>query len=164
MTLTEVAKKYIGKTEKPSNSGWYDAEFERRMKEVGWLMGQAWCSYFVELCFKEAYPDKYKKVQNLFDASAVKTFSKFKAGGFTISQVPVENSIVIWQHYSKGVAGWQGHASVCIKAIDAKTFKSIDGNTSGPSGNQREGFIVAEKTKTIKKVDNGLNLLGFIVL
>src|SRR5882672_2469777 len=107
MTLTEVAKKYIGNTEKPNNSGWFDAEFERRMKEVGWLTGQAWCSYFAELCFKEAYPDKYKKVQNLFDASAVKTFSKFKSGGFSISQVPVENSIVIWQHYSKGVAGWQ---------------------------------------------------------
>jgi len=80
MTLTEVAKKYIGNTEKPNNSGWFDAEFERRMKEVGWLTGQAWCSYFAELCFKEAYPDKYKKVQNLFDASAVKTFSKFKSG------------------------------------------------------------------------------------
>lgn len=164
MGLSEVARKYVGKTEKPSNSGFQDPEFERRMKEVGWLTGQAWCSYFAELCFKEAYPDKYKKVQNLFDASAVKTFNKFKAGGSPISQTPVENSIVIWQHYSKGVAGWQGHAGVCIKAIDATTFKSIEGNTSGPSGNQREGFIVAEKTRTIKKVTDGLSVMGFITL
>ncbi len=162
MTLTEVAKKYIGKTEKPSNSGWYDGEFERRMKEVGWLMGQAWCSYFVELCFKEAYPDKYKKLQNLFDASAVKTFNKFKAGGFTISPVPVENSIVIWQHYSKGVASWTGHAGITTQVIDKDTWKSAEGNTNNDGS--REGFLVALKTRKLKKVTNGLNVLGFIVL
>ena len=137
MGLSEVAKKYVGKTEKPSNSGFTDPEFERRMKEVGWLTGQAWCSYFGELCYKEAFPDKYKKLQSLFDASAVKTFNKFKAGGFIISQVPVDNSIVVWQHYSKGIPGWQGHLGICVKAINASNFKTIEANTVPSGGNQR---------------------------
>jgi hypothetical protein len=160
--IVQVAKKYLGKEEKPSNTGWKDSEFERRMKEVGWLMGQAWCAYFVELSFKEAYPEEYKKLERCFDASAVKTFQKFKEAGYPISQTPVVGSIVVWQTQKSGKPHWTGHAAVCSEVIDDKTFKSIEGNTS--ASGSREGYIVAEKLRKIQKVTNGLQVLGFIKL
>lgn len=160
--IVQVAKKYLGKVEKPNNSGWQDAEFERRMKEVGWLMGQAWCAYAVELFFKEAFPEEYKKLERCFDASAVKTFNKFKEAGYPISQTPSVGAIVVWQTQKGGKPHWTGHCSICSEVIDNTTFKSIEGNTS--ASGSREGYIVAEKLRTIKKVTNGLQVLGFIKL
>lgn len=42
MSVVEIAKSYIGKTEKPSNSGFNDKVFESKMEEVGFQKGQAW--------------------------------------------------------------------------------------------------------------------------
>jgi hypothetical protein len=162
MSPSEVATRYLGKTEKPANSGFTDAEFERRMKEVGWLRGQAWCACYVELVFKEAYPDKAKKLDAYFSASAVQTFKNFQAAGFKISKTPIKDSIVIWQTQKSGKPHWSGHAGVCVEVVDNTAFKSIEGNTNAEGG--REGMIVAKKLRTIKPVKNGLQVMGFIVL
>ena len=41
--IVEVAKRYIGQTEKPNNSGFTDALFEQRMKDTGWSKGASRC-------------------------------------------------------------------------------------------------------------------------
>ena len=39
--IKNIALSYKGKREKPNNSGFEDAEFERRMAQIGWLKSQA---------------------------------------------------------------------------------------------------------------------------
>lgn len=161
MKVIEVAESYIGKTEKPSNSGFNDEVFERKMKEVGFEKGHAWCCYFAELCFKEAYPEKKAELDKLFSASTVQTFANFKKKfPKKIFKTPVAGSLVIWQTQKNGVPQWSGHAGICSQVIDTNTFKSIEGNTNDGGG--REGYIVARKTRKVQQVKNGLQILGFI--
>lgn len=160
--LVEIAKKDLGKKEKPGNSGWYDKALEQAMKEDGWGHGMAWCAFIVEKWAEDAYPDKEQKLDKLFSGSAVQTFRNFKKAGYKISQTPVVGSIVIWQKYINGNPHWSGHAGIVSEVISDKEFRSIEGNTN--SAGSREGNVVAEKTRKIIKLDTGLNVLGFIVL
>lgn len=161
MKIVEIAKSYIGKTEKPGNQGFNDSVFEKKMEAVGFQKGQAWCSYFVELVAKEAYPELSKELDKLCNASAVKTFSNFKSSRFKTSDKPSVGDIVIWQQQKNGVAQWTGHAAIVVSA-SGDTFSSVEGNTNSTGG--REGFEVALKARNIKKVKNGLQVLGFITL
>jgi hypothetical protein len=162
MTPYQIAKKYIGKTEKPGNMGFNDAEFEKKMVAVGFQKTHAWCCYFAELVFKEAFPEKSAVLDKLFSASCVKTFQNFEEAGYVIHKLPKENTLCIMQMFVNGVGQSTGHATVCgpVKP-DKWRFDSVEGNTNDIGG--REGYIVAERIrKTIKDVDNGLKVIGFI--
>ena len=157
----DIAIKYIGQTEKPGNSGFTQIDFERRMEKVGFQKGQAWCAYFVELVFKEAYPEKAKEIDKLFSASAVKTFVHFKEAAYPINNVPGLGNLVIWQTQKEGKPYWTGHAGIVVNVIDQETFESVEGNTNDGGG--RDGYIVAIRTrKVIKGIQNGLQVLGFV--
>lgn len=160
----EVALKYIGQTEKPSNSGFTQTDFEKKMEAVGFSKGHAWCSYFAELVFKEAYPDKKKEFDKLFSASAVQTFKNFEAAAYPINELPREGNLVIWQSQKDGVAQWTGHAGIVVSVQTEPNhwkFESIEGNTS--DSGSREGYIVAKKNRAVfKEVKDGLKVLGFI--
>lgn len=158
----KIAKKYLGQREKPGNMGFIDPSFDKKMKGVGHQDTHAWCAYFSELVFKEAYPDKLKALDRLFSASAVTTFENFKKAGYEVSAAPKEGALVIWQHYENGEKQWQGHAGVVSEVVSEKLFKSIEGNTNASGG--REGIEVAEKSRTTEKKPTGLNVLGFIVI
>jgi hypothetical protein len=162
MSLLTVAKQYVGITELPNNSGWKDKDFEAKMRATGWNIGEAYCSYWVELCLKEAYPHQHRIWDKLCSGSAVQTFKNFKKAGYEISTAPVANSIVIWQQYKAGVASWQGHAGICTAAIDNQTFRTYEANTS--AAGSREGNIIAAKLRTTAKKATGLNTLGFIII
>lgn len=160
MTVQEIAKKYIGKTEKPGNMGFNDVEFEKKMKAVGFQPTHAWCCYFAELCFKEAFPEKAAALDKLFSASTVQTFNNFKKAGYKISATPVPGALMIWQSYSKGKALITGHAGICIQG-GGNSCRTVEGNTNDGGG--REGYIVAEKTRIVNTTaTEGLRLLGFI--
>lgn len=163
MTPSQVAAQYLGKTEKPGNSGFTDADFEQRMSDVGFKKSHAWCAYFTELVFKEAYPAKFAELDKLFSASAVQTFRNFQKHGYIIKPIPVIDSLVIWQSYKKGVPQVTGHAGIVSKAIDSWQFESIEGNTS--SKGVREGYIVGpQKRKVLAEVTNGLKVMGFVII
>ena len=157
--IVDIARKYIGETEKPNNQGFNDTEFEKKMTAVGFKKGDAWCSLFSELCFKEAFPNN-KDLDKLFSASAVETYKNFKAAGYNVSTKPSVGALMILQHYDKGVPGWQGHAGIVTEVIHDDQWKSVEGNTNDKGG--REGYIVAEKFRSSKPKPDGLNLLGFI--
>lgn len=159
MNVIEIAKSYIGETEKPNNAGFNDQLFQKKMEEVGFIKGQAWCSYFAELCFKEANQKDWWKLEALFNASAVKTFDNFKKAEYKISDKPFVGALVIWQQQKAGKPQWQGHAGIVVEA-SGDTFKSVEGNTNDGGG--REGYIVALKNRKVQKVTNGLQTLGFI--
>jgi hypothetical protein len=156
--IVETARKYIGQMEKPNNSGFKDSEFEKKMKLVGFQKGQAWCNYFVELVYREALPELDKKINKLMSASTQLTWKNFGKSGlfeFEISNFPSEGDLVVWQSTKNSN---QGHIGI-VTTFDDKGFKSIEGNTNDKGG--REGYIVAEKTRTLKDTKT-LRLLGFI--
>lgn len=161
MTPSEVARKYLGQTEKPSNSGFTDVYFEKKMQEVGFVKGHAWCSYFAELVFIEAFPERDVELSKLFSGSTIQTFRNFLNAAYPIGNVPVVNHLVIWQRYLNGKPQPTGHAGIVSEVLSGWEFKSIEGNTNDEGG--REGFEVAElQRKTFLKVWNGLKVLGFI--
>lgn len=160
MTPVEVAKKYIGQTEKPKNSGFTDAEFEKKMYNVGFEKGHAWCAYFQELVFKEAYPEKFEELNKLFSGSTIQTFNNFAKAGYPVSYVPEVGALVIWQMVKEGKPQVTGHAGI-VSEVTPEGFKSIEGNTA--QGGVREGFIVAEHNrKVLANVKVGLRIMGFI--
>jgi hypothetical protein len=163
MTLSEVARKDIGKKEKPGNLGFLDPEHEKKLRAVGWQPGWAWCSSQQEAWVWEAYPDLKDKVKGLFVPSAVNTFRNLVRAGYKPLDKPVANALVYWQKYDDGKALWQGHAGVVSEAINDTTFKSIEGNTS--NSGSRNGDGVYELTRVIKnEVRDGLKVIGFIML
>lgn len=160
--IKATALKYEGIREKPNNSGFHSDDFERKIKECGWATGQAWCSYFCELVWKEVYlkhnPGIAILLNTLFSSSATATYKNFDVSPeFNVSKVPVVGAIVIWRH---GI-GWQGHAGIVVNVN--KNFDSIEGNTNASGG--REGVEVAIKPRNLDfsvKPDQ-LNLLGFVI-
>jgi hypothetical protein len=56
--IIKIAASYVGQSELPGNNlGWYDPRFEVKMKslKVPWQLTHAWCNYFTNLCWTEAY-------------------------------------------------------------------------------------------------------------
>lgn len=159
MSVVDIAKSYIGKTEKPANSGFSDEAFEKKMEEVGFVKGHAWCCYFTELCFKEANQRDWWKLEKLFSGSTIQTFKNFKDAGYVIKDKPFVGALVIWQSQKNGVPQSTGHAGVVVE-VSGDSFKSVEGNTNDGGG--REGYIVALKSRKVQPVKNGLQVLGFV--
>lgn len=161
MNVIEIATKYIGETEKPGNMGFNDAAFERKMVAVGFVKKHAWCCYFAELCFKEAFPEKAAALDKLFSAGTVQTFRNFKKAGYVIHQMPKAGTLAIYQSYKDGKALETGHAGVCVVDGPMGKYENVEGNTNDGGG--REGYIVARKKRAVNlNVVTGLKLLGFI--
>jgi hypothetical protein len=170
MTLRDVATKHIGKTEKPKNSGFKDVEFEKRMKAVGWLTGQAWCSYFAELCVIEwakaaGRPDIVKLAGEIFSGSSTATYknadiyAKANPNGILkVSKDPTPSSIAIYRQGNT----WKGHTAIVIDITPDGHVMNVEGNTNDQGG--REGYIVAKKKRRIKAplTTSGLNIVGYI--
>jgi CHAP domain len=162
MQIVETALKYIGQTEKPGNAGFNDAEFEAKMKAVGFDKGHAWCAYFCELVAKEARPEKFKEFDKLFSASAVKTFENFRDAAYPISELPHPGNLAVWQMIKDGKPQWQGHIGIVVSVQpNGWIFEAVEGNTNDQGG--REGYIVAKRIrKTLKDVKEGLKIIGFV--
>lgn len=162
MKILIIGRTYLNKKEKPNNSGFEDNAFEVEMVNEGWQKGWAWCAIFTKLLAKKAYPEKADEFNKLFTPGAVATFNNFKKAGYKISTKPVLGALVIWQKYVEGKPDWRGHAGICSEVINDTTFKAIEGNTSFVGS--RNGDRVWEHTRTTEKNNNGLNVLGFVLL
>jgi hypothetical protein len=167
-TLTEkvidAATSIVGQQETPNNSGFKDAEFEKRMKDVGWRIGESWCVYTAELIWKTAFTTAhplYPLINKLFSGSAMITWANFvKDTTFKKGKLPQPGAICIFQHGK----GWQGHAGIVTSIGSGSLFNTIEGNTNAAGG--REGIEVATKQRFINLPysERGLNLVGFIYL
>jgi hypothetical protein len=161
--IVAIARKDIGKKEKPGNTGFEDKELETRMKAVGWQAGWAWCAAIQEVWAWEALPELKESIKGLFVPSAVNTFRNLVKAGYSHSMIPTVGAFVYWQRMQDGKALWQGHAGVVSKVISDTEFFSIEGNTN--SAGSREGDSVQEKHRFVKHdVENGLKVIGFVVL
>jgi hypothetical protein len=158
--IKQTALKYVGKTEKPNNSGFNDAEFEKRMADTGWIKGASWCAYFTELIWTESYKDSplLPEIKKLFSGSATATYKNFDLAKWQVSKVPKVGALAVWRLGN----GWQGHIGIVVDVINDKSFKSVEGNTNDKGG--REGYIVAIKNRVTNAIyqPKGLNLIGFV--
>lgn len=155
MKRIDVAKKYLGQKELPGNVFDAKSPLGKIIIEAGQKDGEAWCCYFMEAVFVET-------LRALFSASTVQTFQNFKNAGYEISDVPKVGALVIWQKYQDGKPTWSGHTGLVTKVQSDGTFFTIEGNTN--STGSREGDSVQEKMRKVVKTDNGLNVLGFIMV
>lgn len=162
--VVRIARSIVGQKELSGNAGFHDPDFQKRMQEVGFKKGEAWCAYTGELIWKEAFGQDhpfYDLLDQLFSASATKTFSNFEQNeNFKTGQFPKRGALAIWR-YGKG---WQGHMGVVTELFNGPAFLSVEGNTNKAGG--REGIEVAEKKRrTLEPYKpNGLNLVGFVYL
>lgn len=162
MRQIEIAKEFLNHKESEGNAFDENTPLGRMLKLAGHRDGEAWCAYFQEAIFCEAFPFKDKELRKLFSASAVKTFENFKEDGFDCHQRPRVGDLVIWQRYENGVPTWKGHAGVVINILSNGSFEAIEGNTN--SAGSREGDSVQIKIRTLAKRNDGLNVLGFVTI
>jgi len=161
--IVSIAQAFVNQTELPGNSGFTDKEFERRMVDVGWVRGQAWCAYFAELVWKKAYEGNdfvTKMLDKCFSGSATETYRRFDtAVGFETSQTPVPGALVVWRLGN----GWMGHAGIVEKILPSGSFTCIEGNSN--NNGSREGVKVVIKTRRLNRQyqPSGLNLVGFVL-
>jgi hypothetical protein len=158
MKIVEIAKSYLGKKEKPNNSGFVDPEMERELREVGWVPG--WCACILEVIVWKTYPEKKESIRGLFVPSAVNTYRNLLRVGYKSSLVPTVGSLVFWQRIKEGVKQWQGHCGVVVEVISGTEFISVEGNTNESGSREGDGFY--QKRRTVKVVENGLQVIGFI--
>lgn len=156
--VAQIALAYLHEKEVPGNMGFEDKIFQKKMEEVGFHKGYAWCALFGELCVKEGAPGFYNENEKLFSASAVATYNNFKAAGLTTDK-PEIGYLACWKHGK----GSTGHLAVVVGNKGTNLFQSVEGNSN--ENGSREGFEVAYKAdRQINKPFSakGLNLLGFV--
>lgn len=167
--IIKTAHDYIGQREKPNNSGFQNIEFQKKMEEVGWDSGEAWCASFAKLVWLEAYknsPERIAEIEKLFSKSATKTYQNFDESDWKTQNpdgtpilAPQEGALVVWRMGNT----WAGHIGIVCKVISKTEFETIEGNTNDAGG--REGIEVAHKRRFVTRTfsTTGLNLLGFIL-
>lgn len=160
-----TAISYVGYEEKPNNSGFQSAVFEKEMREVGWHKYDAWCVYFCKLVWHRSISDSAvnKTAMKLITGNSQGTLANFvrdTSGYFAITDTAFPGSIVIWRTYKNGKGYYSGHAGI-VTGNNQTYFTTVEGNTNNAGGS--EGYIVAKKTRKYSRdTQNGLRLMKFI--
>lgn len=162
--IVDTSTNYIGQKEIIGNLGFIDVEFQQKMEAVGWESKEAWCSYFAELVWREAYAQLNSeieaKIRPLFNKSAVTTYNNFRRSEFAqyVTKKAEPGSVAIFR--SAG-STWQGHAGIVLMVKNSEMLL-VEGNTNASGG--REGIEVARKSRLIdfSTKEKGLILIGFI--
>ena len=172
MKAIEIARTFIGEKEKPNNGGFYNEELQSMMSAAGHKKGEAWCCYFAEAMFVKANPELENMLRKFFSGSCVQSFRNFRDGlktkqgilasPFLVSRTPIAGALVLWQRYKQGKPTGLGHAGIVTEVVTDMIFKTIEGNTNRDGA--REGESVRPKTRSTAWVDNGLNVMGFILI
>ena len=136
----EAAKAEIGTVEGPKDNETKYGKFTKKNF-------QPWCGSFVMWCANQAgvkIPDvtytpagaeAFRKNGRLFDAR---------------KDDPVPGDIIFFDFPDDGVDRIS-HVGICIKNNGDGTIETIEGNTSGPKGDQRNGGMVLQKTRAYEK-------------
>ncbi len=162
--IIAVALSYVGNKEKPGNSGFVNAAFQKLMTAAGWYLGAAWCAFFVRVILLLAFKDdaRLSVIKKCCSGNAQLTFKNFKADGtFKTGMTPKDGALAVWQHGN----GTSGHIGIVTKAAHSfNTMQTVEGNTNG--NGSREGDQVAVKLRTIDRPRSAtsLNLIGFVYL
>jgi hypothetical protein len=150
------ANSYIGQKEKSRNSGFFDEDFEMKMKQAGWVKGYPWCASFVRLVYIEIISELFPGRKDLIDFlkrnlkhGVLLTYKNLKTDNlfFEVVDEIVPGGIVFYK-----TSEAHGHTGIAKEVISKTTFKSIEGNTNAQGS--REGEYVAEKLRTVTQRAN----------
>jgi hypothetical protein len=166
--IISIAKEWEGEQEIRGNVDFKNPKFSTRMRAMGFITGDAWCSLFVELVWHSAYEawdsTIISRLDKLFSKMAVVTYRNFqKTKDFIVDKKPAPGCLAVWCHYEKGKPTIYGHIGIVVEAnIKWGMMITIEGNTNDDGG--REGYEVAGKQREIDFdiKENGLTLMGFV--
>jgi len=137
--IVEVAKKYIGTKESPTNSN--KTIFGKWAK----YDGVPWCGLFVSKCYEEAgFP--LPKIGFAFQgfAGCQTAVAYFKKNNM-ITTTPIEGDIVFFDWNSDGRFD---HTGIFVKWVNPNNFETIEGNTA--IGNDSNGGVVMKRIRDKK--------------
>lgn len=149
--LIEIAKKEIGTVEGPRDN-------ETKYGKFTGVNFQPWCGSFVMWCANQAGIKIPNTVSTVAGADAFKKMGRWFDAR---NDDPVPGDIVYFDFPEDGV-NRISHVGICIKNNGDGTIETIEGNTSGPKGDQRNGGMVLRKTRAYEK-KNGKKLINAIV-
>ena len=148
--LIEVAKAELGTVEGPKDNQTKYGAFTK-------ANFQPWCGSFVNWCANEA---GVKVPNTVYTPAGAAAFQKAKAW---YTDAPQPGDIVYFDFPGDGVDRIS-HVGIVIKDNKDGTCETIEGNTAGNSkGDQRNGGMVAKKTRGYKKNKKGIDvsIVGF---
>ncbi|MBP5369766.1 MAG: CHAP domain-containing protein [Bacteroidales bacterium] len=156
--LTE-ANKYVGIKEVGDNAGFSDADFEKKMKNIGWVKGRAYCAAFVRFVLLNiAKGNALQFFKTNATQHSATTFSLFKNAASKKSEY-VE---IISKPEPGCIILYNGHTEICESDIDGSTVNVISANSKFSDGS--EGVV--RRTRTPKEgIKNGNKIeefLGFV--
>lgn len=160
--IVAYATQWVGVTEKGKNAGFANADFERAIRQAGWLPGEAWCASFTRMVWLYVYREDpvLPELRKVLSKGVVRTYQNAKLSTtLTVQQLPVVGGIVLW-----GTGSGRGHAGIVETVTDEFTVKTIEGNTSIKG--VREGDKVMLKRRKLQptsKWNRDWNYLGTIV-
>jgi hypothetical protein len=147
--IVEVAQKYREVREIGRNAGFSDPEFEKKMRDIGWVKGAPWCASFVRLVWLEAlaeHPD-LPLIRRTLGAGVVSTWSKAKMSKLLCRDLPQEGGIISWSVGLPKAPMQPGHSGIIVKVLDEMTVVTVEGNTGVTGG--RDGDRVLERKRTL---------------
>lgn len=166
---TDNARKYLHVRERTNRN---DApEIDRFLGYLGLPKGLAWCAAFSLFNYKEAadalnvkqpFP-RYGRVAMLWNACQRNPlkFRAMSADQVRLGSVKLQpGDLPIWASGTIKGGDFNGHTGLVQAQLSHVKFRSIEGNTTpGPSGNQRDGGGVYERTRTVSP--GSFRIVGF---
>jgi len=160
--IVEVASRYVGIKEIPQNAGWKDKDFEKKMRDMGWIKGQAWCMYFVKLVLIEAFQelkndDMVKWCKANLNGGVLSSYRKMKSKWELLGvDNAEEGSIGIMRKGDSEL----GHVFI-VESVNNDVIKCIEGNTS--VAGSREGDGVYRRTRMLSYMKKSeLKIIDFV--
>lgn len=150
--LIQVAKSQIGYVEGPR-------ENETKYGKFTGYNYQPWCGSFVNWCGDQA---GVKLPWTVYTPSGAGWFQKNKRWHPAATAKPRPGDIVYFDFPHDGVDRIS-HVGIVVKDNGDGTVTTVEGNTSGPAGDQRNGGMVLNKVRGYKKNKRGIevSVVGF---
>lgn len=147
-------------------------EIDAMLSYIGLPKRLSWCAAYVVYAYKGAAEalsiknpvPKIGRVSMLWDTCRARELS-FKTFPASDVKSGVEKlrpgDIIVWRH-GKNIKNFDGHTGLIKRQADRNGFESREGNTQpGPSGNQREGGGVYDRTRKLG-LGTSFEVVGFI--
>jgi len=154
MTLSEAARRDLGKQESPGGFGFEDHLMDSALRDSGWKPGCSWNTWIVEKWLMDAMPKRALDLNGYFVENSMATFRNLKNAGIAVSMIPIIDSIVFWQRIDDGNPIWLGSVAVVSKVISGTEFMAISGS-----------IVVKENHYQIRRhVHDGSKVIGFVTV
>lgn len=138
--LIEVAMKEVGTVEGPKENQTKYGAFTK-------MNYQPWCGSFVMWCANQA---GVKVPNTVYTPAGAEAFKKAKAWQDAATATPQPGDIVFFDFPEDGV-NRISHVGIVVKDNKDGTVTTIEGNTAGAVGDQRNGGMVQKKIRGYKK-------------